>query len=209
MPAKSLAHIAHTALTDHRIPRKPAEDGTGSLASLPDPPTGLIWETQPPGAREPDPRTLAIAYAQLGQAFPRFGIRGLSILERAAQEFPDDLEIQTTCGLVLPIARPSSEGLRQARQALERAIALGSKSVFVHLHLAQILLDAGDRSAFRLFGEAIQLDPFYAPARLGLAWAYLQAGDREKAITTIQEVLTFDPGNPDARGALEELQASP
>ncbi|MBI1941748.1 MAG: tetratricopeptide repeat protein [Acidobacteria bacterium] len=207
MPARSLAHIAHTALTDHRIPRRPSEDR--SLSSLPEPATGLIWETQPPGAREPDARTLAIAYAQLGQALPRFGIRGLPILDRAAQEFPDDLEIQATYGLVVPLARPSAEGLRQARQALERAIALGSKSVFVRLHLAQMLLEARDRSAFRLFDEAIQLDPFYAPARLGLAWAYLQAGDREKAIATIQEVLTFDPGNPDARAALDQLRRSP
>ena len=195
--------VAHTALTNHRIPRS-SKDAESLPAGLDlDPQTNLIWATRPADVRSPDLRTLALTFAQLAPNYRGYGERGFPLLERAAREFPNDPEVQATYGQVLMVISPSYRA--RARQAFERAIAAGSKSSTLRRRLAQLLIEEGDAAAIALLREAIQLEPYNSAIYLQLAGAYLAIGNRAEAARTLEQALSFDPGNTDARKLLNEL----
>lgn len=212
MPKRSVSTVSHAALTDHRILRKPDEVPEAAAGSSPSPGTGLIHDSLPPGATSDtaDLRTLALAYAQVAWQFPPYRAEGLRLLERAAREYPDDVDVQSTFGAVLVQAHPGGQALEPAAQALERAVALNSKSAAVRTELAGIEVREGEMNqAVRLLEEAIRLEPYYAPAYLSLASAHFLLNDREAGIKTLEDLLKFQPGNTIARSQLERARGSP
>jgi hypothetical protein len=123
MPKKSVVNIGHSALTDHRILRIPRENSVAVPAG--ESTDNLIYRTKPaeePDAK-PDLRTLALAYYELSQVYPSFRQKGFELLEQAAQELPNDAEIQAAYGLVLLLARPESPA--EASQACKRRLTAG------------------------------------------------------------------------------------
>jgi hypothetical protein len=204
MPKIDVTNIAHTALTDHRIARNPKAPDTWLAGPDPDPMTNLIWVTKPSNERNPGLRTLALAFAQLAPNYPGYGERGFPLLERAAREFPNDSEVQSTYGEVLLAI--STNFKVQAKEALEKAIKAGSRSTAVRRRLAQLMLAEGNQGGFALLQEAIHMEPYNAGIYLQLARAYLAANNRTEAAKTLEQVLRFDPGNPDCRKLLRELQ---
>jgi len=203
MPKVAVTNIAHLALTNHRIPRSSADAETLSPPPDIDPQTNLIWATRPTDGRSSDLRTLALAFAQLAPNYRGYGERGFPLLDRAAREFPNDAEVQATYGQVLMVISPSNRA--RAKQAFERAIAAGSKSATLRRRLAQVLIDEGDAGAVALLREAIQLEPYNSAIYLQLARAYVVTGNRREAARTLEQALSFDPGNADARKLLSEL----
>ena len=185
MPRRSLTNIAHSALTDHRIPRMKAAADPMPLAAVPAGAVAAIRETRPapnPGDRNADElRPLALAYAQLAPNYRPFAEPGFALLQRASEVFPDDPEVQATYGLVLLAARPGQRAL--AESVLQRAVNLGSQSVEVRLRLGQLQLDQGNvGAAIAFYADAVRLAPFFLPAPyLRLARAYRAAGDSAKA----------------------------
>ena len=207
MPKRFVSNIGHSALTDHRILKTPSEvPRTGAFAGVSA--DDLIYQTKPfrQAGAKPDLRTLALAYFEASQVYPQFRQRGFELLERAAQEFPKDGEIQATYGLVLTLARP--DAMQEASQALQRAIDSGSGSAEVQTHLAKLRFKGGDAgSAVRLYNEAIRIDPYYTPAYLGLAYLYTATGDRRGAIETLEKILKYDPGNETALTAITDAKS--
>lgn len=63
-------------------------------------------------------------------------------------------------------------------------------------------------AAIDLYKQSIQIEPFYTPAYLDLAHAYLISEDPKNAREILGRVLKFDPGNEAAREALK-LAPSP
>src|SRR2546429_4428957 len=155
----------------------------------------------------PDLRTLALAYFEVSQLYPAFRRKGFALLEQAARELPDDAEVQAAYGMVLMLARPRA--LSEASQALQKAIDAGSRSVEVRTRLAKLRLRDGKlASAIQLYNEAIETDPYYTPAYLGLAYLYAVAEDRQEAIETLQRILKYDPGNETARTAMTDAKVA-
>jgi len=170
-------------------------------------PDDLIYHTKP--LREPDAtpdlRTLALAYFEVSQLYPAFRQKGFALLEQAVREFPDDAEIQAAYGLVLVLARP--QAVTEASQALQKAVDSGSKSAEVRTRLARLRLREGKvESAIQLYNEAIESDPYYTPAYMGLAYLYTVAEDRQAAIETLERILNYDPGNETARKAIADAK---
>ena len=128
-------------------------------------------------------------------------------MEQAALELPDDPEVQEAYGLVLLVAHPQSPA--EAAQVLQKAIDSGSASAEVRTRLAKIRLREGNVAAARqLYDEAIEVDPHYTAAYLGLAYLYEVTGDPESSIETLERVLKYDAGNEEARTALSEAKES-
>ena len=175
MPKKAIANVGHSALTDHRILKV-------ATRNLPAPPftaestDDLILHTklpQQPDAK-PDLRALALAYFEICQVFPTFRKKGFEVLQQAATEFPDDPDIQSAYALVLVFTQAN---LAQAAQALQKAMDLGSSSVEVKTALARLKFHDGNiAAAIQLYKQAIQADPYYTPAYLGLADLYSASG---------------------------------
>ncbi|PYU49685.1 MAG: hypothetical protein DMG53_04535 [Acidobacteria bacterium] len=206
MPKRAVSNLGHSALTDHRILRIPSQSPLMADAAR-ESPDDLIYDTKPspkPDAA-PDLRTLALAYFEVSQLYPAFRRKGFALLEQAARELPDDAEVQAAYGMVLMLARPRA--LSEASQALQKAIDAGSRSVEVRTRLAKLRLRDGKlASAIQLYNEAIETDPYYTPAYLGLAYLYAVAEDRQEAIETLQRILKYDPGNETARTAMTDAK---
>ena len=202
MPKKSVVNISHSALTDHRILRIRTENPP--LAAAAGESTGnLMYRTklpQEPDAK-PDLRTLALAYYEASQVYPTFRQKGFELLEQAAQELPNDTDVQAAYGLVLFLARPESPA--EASQVLQKAIDRGSKSVEVRTRLAKLRFREGNvTAAMQLYNEVIESDPYYTPAYFGLADLYSASLDGQSAAETLKKILNYDPGNEEARRAL-------
>jgi hypothetical protein len=206
MPKVDVTNIAHLALTDHRIARNPGAVDNSLTGTEPDPLTNLIWATKPADERSPGLRTLALAFAQLAPNYPGYGERGFAVLERAAREFPNDVDVQTTYAEVLLKISPSFKD--RAKEALERAIKAGSRSTTVRRRLAQLMLGDGNQEGVGLLQQAVQMEPYNAAIYLQLAHAHLDSNKRAEAVKTLEQALRVDPGNPECRKLLRELQSA-
>jgi len=205
MPKQPVENMNHGALTDHRILREPSEDLQTRDQLLREPPDELVYDARVLGFEDTrsDLRSLALAYPQVAGQYPELRRKGFDVLQQAAREFPDDAEIQGTFGQVLSVLQPGEE----AAEALQKAIALGSRSPEVRTRLANLRLQQGDVAAvIDICKESIEIEPLYTSAYLTLARAYLISNDLPDARETLDRVLKLDPGNDAARQALLKLQ---
>lgn len=202
MPKQAIENMNHGAATDHRILRDPSEDLQDRDQLLQEPADELVYDSRPLGFEHatPDLRSLALAYPQVAGRYPELRQKGLAVLQQAAGEFPNDAEVQGTYGLVLSVVQPGKE----AAEALQRAIDLGSKSPEVRTKLASLRLRQDQvTAAIDLYKQAIRIEPFYTQAYLDLARAYLMSEDPKNARVILDRVLKFDPGNEAARQTLK------
>lgn len=96
--------------------------------------------------------------------------------------------------------------LRDALQALTRAVALEPASPRAHLILAESYRDSGKFSeALTEYETALRLDPQDAAANLGLATTYWKTGDPEKAIPYLGTVLKRLPNDAEANGIMANV----
>jgi hypothetical protein len=199
MPPLALLGIPHSAATDHRIRRTP---GASSGSPVPGKSSdGLLIHETASGGAPPDLRTLALAYAQVSGSRPSFRSRGYPLLEEAAREFPADREVQETFGLIQFLISSSVRGpMDRAREALEKAVSLGSQSGLVHLRLAEILVENRNYDAARKTLErGLELEPHMAPIALRLSELYISQGDSRRALEAVMRALKYDPGHADLR----------
>jgi tetratricopeptide (TPR) repeat protein len=210
MPKKQLQNISHAAATDHRILKDPSENLEARDPVLPTPADELVYDPRPLGFEDAkaDLRSLALAYPQVAGKYPILRQKGLAALQQAARELRDDAEVQATYGLILAVTQPG-EGARAA-DALQRAIDLGSRSPEVRSKLADIRLQQGQvEAAIDLYKESIRIEPFYRPAYLDLARAYLMVEDLDHAYEILDRLLKIDPGNDAARQGWLKLAPPP
>ena len=210
MPKQELQNISHASATDHRILSNPSENLQARDPVLPAPSEDLVYDPRPLGFEDakPDLRSLALAYPQVAGRYPVLRQKGFATLQQAARELPDDAEVQATYGLILAVAEPG-EGARAA-DALQRAIDLGSRSPDVRSKLADLKLQQGQvAAAIDLYKQSIQIEPFYRPAYMDLARAYLMLKDLDNAYEIVGRLLKIDPGNDAARQAWLKLAPPP
>jgi tetratricopeptide (TPR) repeat protein len=71
----------------------------------------------------------------------------------------------------------------------------------------QSLSEGNPTEAINAFTEALQLSPNNIDAYLSLAKAFFNNGDFFKALQTVQNLLSLDPGNEAARSLMNQLMA--
>jgi len=209
MPKQQLGNISHASATDHRILSDPSNLQARDQV-VPGPSEELVYDSRPLGFEDakPDLRSLALAYPQVAGHYPILRQKGFAAIQQAARELQDDAEVQATYGLILAVAQPGEAAL--AADALQRAIDLGSRSPEVRNKLADLRLQQGQvKAAIDLYKEAIHIEPFYRPAYLDLARAYLMLKDLDNAYEILDRLLKIDPGNDAARQAWLKLGPPP
>ncbi len=209
MPRQALQTISHSALTSHRIVRRPDQ---------PYPEAALRTTTSRlPGALEltaaPVPgltplplRTRVLAYQELMRVRPSFSQDFEEALAQAATELPNDPAI-----LGILAREAMAEGVAgrvKATGLLWRAIEAGSTWPPDYLLLGELLERAGKpAAAAQVLEHGLALAP-YTPSLYGaLAICYQAVGENSKALETAQEGAKLFPENDALRKLNKRLSA--
>jgi len=204
MPAAASKDVAHTQVTDHRIPRRP-EVGSSLLKNMEaskNPIPRLVAFPEPkPG--ETDDRSLALAYEALADS----GVQEVSAeaaarLEGAVKEFPSDPALLSSLAYV-----EQKHGKKdRARELYRRAIAKDSNSLDAAVNLGVIEAQDGNiREALLLWQKAFRNAPGRSSIGMNLARTFCAAGKNDEARSYVLRVLEFNPDMSAAKKLLHQL----
>jgi Cytochrome c554 and c-prime len=207
MPASASTDVAHTQVTDHRIPRFP-ETSKQTLLDSKLPPAGLRLVPFPdsPGA-EKDVRDLALAWESLvNEGMDAGEPQAEKLLRSAASKFPNDPEVLSALGYV----EQRHGETRQASELYRRALILDPDLIDAGANLGVIEAKSGQlRQALELW----QSDFRHAPARssLGMNLVVMFCDEKrfDEARATALRVLEFNPDMAAAKDALRRLNRMP
>jgi predicted CXXCH cytochrome family protein len=212
MPASASTDVAHTQVTDHRIPRRPqvspqlllsVDETSASSPRLVLPRLVPFPDTK----AEPDLRDLALAWDSIVES-------GMSVAEpqakellaKAVKQFPNDPALLSA----LAYAEQRRGSADDARELYQKALALDPSLVDAATNLGVIEAQTGDlQDAMKLWQSAFQRAPARSGIGLNLARACCAAGKFGEARTYTLRVLEFNPDLPSARKLLQSLNRSP
>ena len=171
MPRRNAADGGHTAFTDHRIQRRPANQVTEEAVAI------VPWRAPSPNLAR---RNLGIACIQAGleQRSGKLIVSGYRMLTEVQAEFTQDSEMFNTMGSALLAGRKYDEAVQAFALAVRFDPASSPKEA--NLGLAYAVL--GDHAlAERHLEKAMDLDPVNLSAALQLISLYNVNGDAAKA----------------------------
>lgn len=208
MPASPSADIAHTQVTDHRIPRHaekgPLQPPPDSQASRSSP--GLVPVPDSPEA-EHDMRDLALAWESLA----RTGTDGAAsqakrLLSNAILKSPDDPILLSAFGYI----EQKRGAIDAARDLYTKALTLDPDLIDAAANLAVIEANQGHlREPLRLWQSAFERAPARSAIGLNAARMFCAAGEFNSARSVVLRVLEFNPDMGAARQFLENLNRTP
>jgi predicted CXXCH cytochrome family protein len=186
MPRLRPTNVAHSAVTDHSIPRKPHGQLEGG-----DSPELKAW-------REPDPvlirRDLGLAYFEMASAShagPDL-LQAYQILSQLPSEQRQDPAVEADLGSVLLAQAQTQLAIRMFSRASAQQ---PSNARYVYC-LGTALEHAGKtEEAVKELKRSIELDPSRPDAYLELAQLYKKAGRETESRNALREYLHFMPQN--------------
>jgi Flp pilus assembly protein TadD len=211
MPRPAITNVPHTAATDHRIPRgapgsvlEDPRNGAGQPGGSP-----LVdyhWAMMTDQERRDAARDLGVAQGWAARnlrhspSFARIAaMQGLSLLEAAVRDRPDDLPAREFLGHALAILERPKEALQAFEEVLEiqprRELALRSSGRL----LARLERFDLARSALQ---NTIAVNPWMSEYHLALAGVCSQAGDWPGAVAACREAIRLNPELFEARSLL-------
>jgi hypothetical protein len=202
MPRRGVERIAHSALTNHRIPLRP-EAGEKELP--PDEPLpGLPGLTllNPAGSHVdlPLPTRLA-AYGELVRRLPALQPQYDELLAEAARSPSDDPVVLGALG-----RKALAESSPEAVPLLTAAEARGAPGAITYLDLNDALLQAGRQGdALAALERGKSLFPFSAEIRKHLVLAYIHQKTYAKAKTALEGYVADFPEDDFMRGLLKQV----
>ncbi len=198
MPKISSRDISHTAVTDHRILRKPLDQVT------PLKPGPRLTQF---GANESDPRGLGLAYAELaldtGDAFSRS--EAFRLLTKVLPLYPQDAEVLMHLGYIHHVRGE----LGQSAVLYDAALRADPQRLVAAIDRGAIYAQRGevDRAIF-LWRGALERNPGSSEAGVNLAIVFCSRGDRTRAREALRKVLHFNPDLGLAKQLLRDLDSA-
>lgn len=204
MPKNDIGFIAHSALTNHRIVRRPgaplpAEAYKGDSAEAPD----LIYLDNAKN-RPLSPLMLLQAYGELAQRAPQFSESYLRVLNGPAGDEKSPVALAALGAKALRDGGPAAT--RQAIDYLSKAIAAGfrSASAFESLATAQSA-DGRPSDAVETLSRGVELFPWEPRLQKALALQYINTKDYPLAKRTLQRYLESFPEDRLVRDLLAKV----
>jgi len=209
MPRSRLADVAHTAETDHTVPRRPTPPGdrpsiAGEGMSLDQPPLVAFRtpaDTSLAGLLEGRDLGVALMSSTGDDSQSRAKAAGtaLPLLDSALKAFPDD--VPTLHARAIALSRRSRP--REAIEDLDRALRL-SPNHELSLALAVNLLGSTDRRdrAAELADRLVALNPWVAEYHVMRARLHAMKREWPEVTQACRAALRLDPTNLPARLAL-------
>lgn len=196
MPASASSDVAHTQVTDHRIPRRPQISpqflqDTASASSMP-----RLVGFPDADRTDSDGRDLALAWASLAEGgMTDAEPEAHDQLSKAVKKSPNDTALLSSLGYI----EQKRGATERARQLYQQALAINPELIDAETNLGVIEVQSGQLShAVKLWLLAFQNAPYRSSIGLNLARAYCGEGNATEARAYVRRVLEF---NPDLAGA--------
>jgi tetratricopeptide (TPR) repeat protein len=207
MPAAASSDVAHTQVTDHRIPRRPVEQAQAleELNFLPGAPRLVPFPDSLQA--EQDIRDLALAWQSLANAgLEAAEPQAESLLRAAVAAFPRDPDLLSAQAYV-----EQKHGLTaQASELYRRALAVNPDLIDAAADLGVIQAQSGHLSeAVELWQGAFHRAPGRGSLGMNLVIAFCDARQFDEARATTLRVLEFNPDMSAAKKALQALDRTP
>lgn len=203
MPESASKDVAHTEVTDHRIPRVPSVSPQllqDTNASLSKPELVPFPDTK---EAEDDLRDLALAWESLANsgmsaAWPE----AEAMLRRSAARLPDDAATLAALGYEDQVRG----NLTEARMLYQRALAADPDSIDAATNLGVIEAQRGNLPlAATLLQGAFERAPGQSGVGLNLARVFCLEGKLDQSRSAVDRVLEFNPDMSVAKGLRESL----
>lgn len=194
MPKRDVGVIAHAALTNHRIPRRPdakppLEAGNALLpVNRPGKPWGSLVQMQ--------------AYGMVSSKGPQWLARFDELLAQAALEHPNDPQVLATLGR----KALRDKDYPQAISHLDKALAQGWKVAATYEDLGEALARSGQNErAVTILRQGIDSAPFHATLYKSLALRLIQLQRYPEAKQTLEKYLELFPEDDFIRRLLKQV----
>ena len=207
MPASASTDVAHTQVTDQRIPRFPIVSTQALRDSKLLPETLRLVPFPDSPEAEQDVRDLALAWQSLANdGMDAAEFQAERLLRSAALNFPNDPDVLSALGYIEQ--RHGSTG--QARELYRRALILNPDLIDAASNLGVIEAKSGQlREALELWQGAFRLAPGRSNLGMNLVATFCGAKRFDEARTTALRVLEFNPDMAAAKKALQRLNRTP
>jgi hypothetical protein len=206
MPAAASTDVAHTQVTDHRIPRH-AESLALSPDANPLPVTQRLIPFPDSAEAEHDVRDLALAWQSLANGgMEAAEPHAEALLRSAVAEFPNDPDLLSALAYV-----EQRHGLTApARELYRRALAVNPDLIDAATDLGVIEAQTGHlREAVELWQGAFQRAPGRSSVGMNLVAAFCESRQFDQARGVALRVLEFNPDMAAAKRALQSLNRTP
>ena len=202
MPKADVGFISHSALTNHRIVRRPGAPlppiaYQQTTADLPD----LIYLNRS-GSKGVAPIVLFQAYGELMGRAPQYREKYVKLLDALAASPVNDPLLEAALGR-RALLNPGSEANRQAIEHLSKALKLGFTGPSAFEDLANALSKEqrlGD--AIHVLQQGIELSPYAPRLRKFLMVQYINSGQYDLAKSEMQRYLELFPEDTFVRDLL-------
>ena len=208
MPASLSTDIAHTQVTDHRIPRRSDAETLQPL---------LNSNTRPPSPRlvpfpfsedaEHDIRDLALAQAFLAQTGKDSAAsEAQRLLHLAVLQSPNDPTLLSALGYI----EQKRGAVDSARELYQKALTLEPDLIDAAANLGVIEANQGRlREPIRLWQSAFERAPGRSAIGMNIARVLCGAGKFDRARSSVLRVLEFNPDMAAAKEMLQHLNRTP
>jgi hypothetical protein len=208
MPASASADVAHTQVTDHRIPRNP-QVAPQLLQDAPVPTTSSLPRLVafPNDGSATDSRDLALAWTSLVEGgMTDAEPEAQNELSQAVKQSPEDPAILSALGYI----EQKHGNVDDARRLYQRALAIDPDWIDAASNLGVIEGREGHfGAALKLWLAAFQKAPHRSSIGLNIARAYCAEEKFSDARTYVLRVLEFNPDLGRARQMLQPLNRVP
>jgi hypothetical protein len=207
MPASASIDVAHTQVTDHRIPRVPAISAEPSRQSeLAPEKLRLVPFPDSPEA-EKDLRDLALAWESLADnGMDAVEPEAEKLLRSAASKFPNDPEVLSALGYI----EQRHGATRQASELYRRALTLDPNLIDAADNLGVIEAKSGQlREALHLWEGDFRHAPGRSDVGMNLVVTLCDTKQFDEARAAALRVLEFNPDMAAAKDALRRLNRTP
>jgi Flp pilus assembly protein TadD len=206
MPAASSSDIAHTAVTDHRIPRKPsfaAKMENAKSSSLPQ----LLPFPNSKQSADHDVRDRALAWQSIvNRGMTMAQPQAEQLLRQALAQNPDDPAVLAALAYVEQIQGANDK----ARDLYRQALAQDSTLIDAETNLGVLEARSGELSqAVSLWQDAFRRAPGRSKIGMNLALAFCSTRQFKDARNYTMRVLEFNPDLGEAKTMLKQLNADP
>ena len=205
MPASLSSDVAHTQVTDHRIPRNPQSSTVTTARSTPSPalPALIPFPNAPDSAR--DTRDLALAWQSIvSSGMTMAQPQTEKLLQAALRESPGDPALLSA----LAYAAQQRGDFADAASLYQKALSLDPNSLESATNLGAIEANQGQfNEALKLWQSAFDRAPGRSEIGMNLARLYCASNQFADARSTLLRVLRFNPDLPPAKQFLSSLNS--